>query len=269
MKHTFRRVLRADTYLLFRSGALWAALAVPLLILMDSPEDFIVGIVHQSTSVHYHFFHSVSYGGLFGPYLIPMLCALPYAASLCDERTTGAWRSSLSRGSRRSYFLSRFLVATLSGALLYGLGMSLFFALTSLVLPFFQPEDLEFFEDFFYGSAALRHPGLFAGIAIVYAFFSGAIYAAFAAAVSAFTTSRSAVVASPFVLTFSWVRLDVLTSTPLKSRPMVWLSMRSTIDGQIGTEWLTFLACAGFTLLFVLLAGIVFCQRGKKVLECA
>ncbi len=269
MKHTFRRAFRADTYLLLHSGALWAALAVPLLILMDSPEDFIFGVPHQSTSVYYHFFHSISYGGLFGPYLIPMLCALPYAASLCDERATGAWRSSLSRGSRRSYFLSRFLVAALSGALLYGLGLSLFFALTSLVLPFFQPEDLEFFENFFYRSAALRHPGLFAGIAIVYAFFSGAIYAAFATAVSAFTPSRSAVIASPFVLAFGWVHLDVLTAAPLNSRPMIWLIMRSTINGQIGTEGLTFLACLGFTVLFVLLAGIIFCRRGKKVLEGA
>ena len=259
--------LKADLYFILCNKAYFAFLLVPVLIILDSPSDLYMHLSGDNGgSVYYHYFHSMSFGGLFGPYLIPMLCALPYAASFCEERSSGFWRTSIARGSWKRYFLSRFTLSVLSGGLVFALGMIVFWSVLSFGLPLFSRDDLEFLNGFFYGKIVHSVPVMYVVVVVVYSFFSGCIYAAFAAAVSSFTTSRSAVIAAPFVLEFTWVRVCVLTGLENQYRLDQWLKMRTTCGGQIGAEEVTFLVCALCTTLIVLMCGIAFCRQGKKVL---
>ena len=256
---------RAHLYLLSPFSFITCILAVPLFILLDSIAD-LDAIIDVSVSAYYYYFCSLTFGALFGPYLIPMLCTLPCAVFFCEERSSGLWRNSLARSSWKNYFISRFIISTLSGGLVFALGVLLIFGGLCLRLPLFSADDLSFFETFYYGRIALSHPVLYVFIAAAYSFFSGCIYAAFATAVSAFTPSRSAVVAAPFVLSFIWVRIAVLANLPAQCRLDQWLTMRLTFDGQIGSEIMTFLLCSLLTLAIVLACGVVFCRQGKKVL---
>ena len=272
MNAALKRALKADCYLLFHSKIYWAILAVPVLFLLDSPYDFLKHLEGEWTggSVQYHYFHSINFGGLFGPYLIPMICALPYAVSLCDERAAAAFRYSLARGQQISYFLSKYVISVLSGGLTFMLGLGLLFILLDIPFPLFTNDDLGFYASgYFYRDIVLNAPQLYYVIAAFYGFLSGCIYAGFAAAVSTITASRSAVVTSPFVLTFGITQLDVLLKIPMRHRLFSWLSMEITYDGLIGSEGMTILLAALCTAAVVALCGLIFFFNGRRALRHA
>ncbi len=270
MKIQLKRTLKADFYLLFHSRVFWAILAVPVLILLDSPLDFLMHLKGEwdGGSVQYHYFHSINFGGLFGPYLIPMVCALPYAVSLCDERAASAFRYSLARGDRRSYFLSKYIVSVLSGGLTFMLGLGLLFVLLDIPFPLFTADDLSFYASgYFYRDIVLNTPWLYYVIAAFYGFLSGCIYAGFAAVVSTFTVSRSAVIASPFVLTFGMTQIHVLFKIPMHRRLFSWLAMEATYNCQVGSEGMTIILAVLRTILIIAVCGMIFYMNGRRVLR--
>lgn len=257
------RRLRADFYVLWHSKFILLPLAVPALIIMDSLIDLEQTLRYGAESVFYYYHQSIMFGGLFGPYLIPMLCALPYAASFAEERGSGMWRPALARGGRRGYFVSKVLTSTLSGGYVYAMGIVLLASLLSIKIPLIGSEDLFFLEGFYYGELALGRPMAYFAVATAYAFMSGAIYGAFAMAASSYTTSKSAVIASPFVLAFASVRVSVIMGIDPQFRPGMWLSMRSLVPST--SEGGTFAVCLAFTVIVVSACGYLLWRRGRQV----
>jgi hypothetical protein len=72
-------------------------------------------------------------------FLLPLFVCIPYSDSLYEDRTTGWIAHIISRGSSFSYYASKFLVAFLIGAIVSTIPLLIDFLLTSLFLPFIQP----------------------------------------------------------------------------------------------------------------------------------
>ena len=226
--------LRADGYVLTRRRTIWLLpLCLMALIIMDSV-DVVPVMLHGYTieGIWYFYFQSFSFGGLYGPYLGPMLCALPYAGALAMERRTGAYRSSLPRAGRTPYFLSKYLCAVLSGAVVYCLGIVCLVLLGRLAgLPYILEEDLEGMEDFYYFALLKTAAWRYYLVAAWYAFLFGGLYGGIAALVSTRTTQTGVVVVSPLVSTFIVIRLCQLLTIYDQYRLDRWLVMRTMPPG--------------------------------------
>ena len=226
--------LRADGYVLTRRRTIWLLpLCLMALIIMDSV-DVVPVMLHGYTieGIWYFYFQSFSFGGLYGPYLGPMLCALPYAGALAMERRTGAYRSSLPRAGRTPYFLSKYLCAVLSGAVVYCLGIVCLVLLGRLAgLPYILEEDLEGMEDFYYFALLKTAAWRYYLVAAWYAFLFGGLYGGIAALVSTRTTQPGVVVVSPLVSTFIVIRLCQLLTIYDQYRLDRWLVMRTMPPG--------------------------------------
>lgn len=231
----FRRCLRADGYCLTRRRFIWLLpLCFSALIVMDSV-DVAVNLLRgyaNDISVWYFYFQSMSFGGLYGPYLGPMLCALPYACMIASERQTGMVRSSLPRAGRTQYLLSKYLCAALSGAVVYSLGIVLLVFICRLTgLTYILPEDIDGMRNFFYFDLFDHAPWRYYLVAAWYAFLSGGLFAGVSALVATRTTQTGVVVVTPMVLTFVVIRLCQLTGITNEYRLDRWLVMRTMPPG--------------------------------------
>lgn len=228
--------LRADGYCLIRRRFIWLLpLCCAALIVMDSIDVAIELDNIPDMSIWYFYFQSLSFGGLYGPYLGPMLCALPYAGALAAERQTGLFRSSLSRAGRTPYLLSKYLWAVLSGALVYALGIVCLVAAYRLKgLPYITPNDIEGMQGFFYFELFEYAPWRYYLVAAWYAFLSGGLFAGLAALVSTQTTQSGVVAVTPLVVTFIVIRLCQLLNVPMEYRLDRWLVMR-TMPPELST----------------------------------
>lgn len=220
--------LRADGYCLIRRRSIWLMpLCFAALIIMDSIDIAIELDMIPDISTWYFYFQSLSFGGLYGPYLGPMLCALPYAGALAAERRTGLVRSSVPRAERTPYLLSKYLWAVLSGALVYALGIVCLVIFCRLMgLPYIHPSDIEGMQGFCYFDLFDYAPWRYYLVAVWYAFLSGGLYAGIAALVATRTTQSGVVAVTPLVTTFLVIRLCQLIGVPMEYRLDRWLVMR-------------------------------------------
>lgn len=231
----FRRCLRADSYAMTRRRTIWLLpLCFSALIVMDSADvavDLLRGYAND-ISIWYFYFQSMSFGGLYGPYLGPMLCALPYACMIASERQTGMVRSSLPRAGRTQYLLSKYLCAVLSGAVVYSLGIVLLAFICRLTgLEYILPDDIDGMRNFFYFDLFDHAPWRYYLVAAWYAFLFGGLYGGIAALVSTRTTQTGVVVVSPLVSTFIVIRLCQLLTIYDQYRLDRWLVMRTMPPG--------------------------------------
>lgn len=77
---------------------------------------------------------------------LPLLAALPYAASFCADYRSGYTLPLVLRAGRRRYLLSKILFAAVAGGLGIALGALLFIALIYLRFPLEFPAPIEFLE---------------------------------------------------------------------------------------------------------------------------
>lgn len=71
--------------------------------------------------------------------LLPILCVLPYSWSFFSERRSGYIRQIVSRSSRKTYFLSKYIATFTAGALVILIPMLLNFMLVSSFIPAISP----------------------------------------------------------------------------------------------------------------------------------
>ena len=261
--------LRADGYALTRRRFIWLLpLCFAALIVMDAVDMVPEAIKGYNMDIWYFYFQSLSFGGLYGPYLGPMLCALPYACALAEERLSGAYYFSLPRAGRTPYFLSKYLCAMLSGAVIYSLGIVLLTVLGRLLgLPYILDEDYEGMEDFYYFDLFAQGGWRYFLVAAWYAFLSGGLYGGFAALVSTRTTQIGVVVVAPMVLTFVEIRLCQLLVIVNEYRLSRWLVMRTAPPGLNTTQ--SILLITAVCLALSVLIGLVCVLSGRRAMRNA
>lgn len=72
--------------------------------------------------------------------LVPLLAVLPYAWSFASERNTGSIKNALTRTSRKSYFVAKYLATFLSGGLVVMIPIVLNLILCACTMPAYMPD---------------------------------------------------------------------------------------------------------------------------------
>lgn len=260
------RTLRADLKNALNLKLALSVALVPLFILLDSAVDLEYAFSEGSdTSVYYFYFQSISFGGLYGRYLVGMLCALPYAAAFCDEYHAEMTPEIIARSGTNNYFLSKFIIGATSGGLVNMLGLLLMVLAMSVKLPLFHEADFQGMEDFFYMPIAMKNQAAYFAIAHFYAFLHGALLAGLAVWASGFIQNRYAILTVPPIAMFMQIQLSRIFGLPMQWQINQWLSMRVTI----GNEQITILSALGVVVAILVLCACWFLRRGKKVIGCA
>ena len=63
----------------------------------------------ETMDVYYYWCNSFIFGGFYGIYVVPMLAALPYAVSFCEEYNTNMLRVLLMKAGKKKYCMSKVL----------------------------------------------------------------------------------------------------------------------------------------------------------------
>ena len=242
-----------------------AVMAIPCLILFDSFTDLPDLLYSVDASVHYFYANSITFGGLFGRYLVGMLCALPYATAFLQEYDAGMASSVMVRCGGRTYFASKFCACWLMGGTVNLLGQALLFVGLSTLAPLFTQELLDRMSGFYYFSLAQGMPVLYFVVALYYAFLVGALMAGVAMWVSGYVMNRYAVLVVPAVVLFVHIQVNQIFQIPTQWQINLWLSMRMCL----GSEYLTMFMSFAFVFCILLLCGIDFVHRGRRVMRLA
>lgn len=262
----FWRAFRMDLLRAFSLKFVVAFAAIPLLMALDNSVDLLYMFSPEmEMSVHYYYFQSICFGGLFSSYLLAMACALPYAASFLDEYQMDFAPWAIVRSGKWPYFLSKFLANALVGGAVNALGQGLFMALISINVPLFRAGDLEFLDGFFYGNLALHYPPLYFAVALYYAFLMGALYAGVAIFSSCVVKNRYSVFVMPAIALFAERQISNLLRIPEHFRIYRWLTMRAVIVDEQTTSLLSL----ALVIVILGICGYVFMRRGRRLNGCA
>lgn len=264
---------RADFRQAFRQPFVLAVLGVILCFILDNPHDF--GFVvhgdpellkHSEICVQYFYFHAVSFGGVFCSYLLPIVTAVPYAASYSQEFRHHLLIYQIVRCHKRVYFRNKILVTALSGGLTASLGGLLFMAMLAVKIPLTTPMNLFEMQDFPYAEALASHGGLPYMVIVVYLLFlSGALWSSAGLCISAYLPNPYLAICSPMMFQFFLVELSRLLHLENNQRLDMLLCARGSIISDTFTlPFVTIAVC-----LLVMGFGIVFTKRCERRLENA
>jgi ABC-type transport system involved in multi-copper enzyme maturation permease subunit len=136
--------------------------------------------------------------------LAPLLAALPSAASLALDRSTGYIRSILLRSKRHRYIASKFIANALAGGLAIVLPHLVIYTLAAIVFPKGLMDYATFHQQRIIVTGPLAEiyrtdPSIYIWFLIVISFLFGVVYASIGMFVSVFTDNSYVVLASPFV----------------------------------------------------------------------
>ena len=221
MKHAIRTGIRQSVCSArFWLGAAFIA-AVVFLTSMDGVTEAFRSEEHLAYGYHGDFILKALEGdGL--TVCLPIVCALPYAASFVDDVKTGFLKLYIHRTSQRGYILGKAAGCLVSGGavivlglwLAYGLAAALFGPLEGPLAPDTPAPE--------HAMTLLRNCGLI--------FLSGGFWSLFGLAMSAFMASRYIAYAAPFIFYYVLIILCERYFTSLYVvYPKAWLSP--------GAEW--------------------------------
>lgn len=259
------RMLAADLRRALGLKFLLASTLIPVLIIMDNFSDFQRHLPDRSGSVWYFYFQSVSFGGVYGRYLLAMTCALPYAAAFLVEHEEQILPSVISRAGARSYFASKFAVSAFAGGLVNLLGQLILFLGLAAVFPLFDSNDLMYLDGSAYYGLMVGRPALYYGVALYFAFLNGALFSGLATWASSFLKSRYTVLAVPAIALFVIIQINRVLQLPIDWQLNQLMVMRVVLKDELTTIAVSTAATAA------ILAGcaFMFSRRGKKVIGLA
>lgn len=203
-------------------------------------------------------------------YLIwPILAALPFGWSFCQERRSGLIDQIYIRTGKEQAYFAKYLAAFVSGGLAVALPVLLDLLLNAMVCPYIIPEVIDgiyFVSDgYFLSTLYYTHPWVYGFIWCGMEFLWGGVTAGLCFLVSTRTRLLVTVVLVPFALYFliGYVQTYVtqLTGSFLLISPL-YLAMAATLNPN--PEWLEFLALG---VVFLLSFGVGYWQVKKHELS--
>ena len=136
-------------------------------------------------------------------FLLPIIAVLPYGWSLASERTSGYTKNILTRTTRKSYLIAKYMAGFISGALIIFIPL----AVSLLILPDFLP-SMKMESIYPYGTIGqgcmwaeiyFEHPYIYCIMYIFLDSLYGGLIATMSLAVSFFVKNKVAVVLIPFL----------------------------------------------------------------------
>ena len=221
------------------------SVAIAGCILLDNYVDLPYSLKGESGSVYYYFFGSVVFGGLFGVYLLPMLCVFPWYQNMDQHKY-----------SRREITL-RILKCGVTLALGY---IMLIIILRIMNLPMLMDYEKQDIIDSVLAGEVFAHFDIIASgreilyflIAILFAFCEGCLSGIVAEYASYHTADKSHVIISPAVCMVCLVYLGKYLRIPDDFRLDRWLLMRSVFDNSLLTVLIVVLITTVFLFLSIL-----------------
>lgn len=216
-------------------GMLLASVSIAICILIDNYVDLPYSLKGETGSVYYYFFGSIVYGGLFGVYILPILCVFP-------------WYQKVNQHKRdRANILFRMLKCGITFALGY---VALIVLLRLINLPLFMEyEKQEIIEAVSHGEVfayqeiiASDGEVIYFVIAVFYAFLEGCLCGTIAEIVSYHKSSSSCAILSPAVGMICLVYLSKYLGIPDEYRLDRWLLMRAVCVNSLLTIFITVIA---------------------------
>ena len=180
---------------------------------------------------------------------LPVLAALPYAASFIEDIQSGFIKAYAPRTSLRGYLTGKIYACALSGGLLFAVGIAIAYAAAMLLLA--PGEQMAYFEAEAtpYAAQLMRR--------LLFFFLSGALWALVGMTASTLMSSRYMAYAAPFIIYYV---LIILCERYLYSvfviYPKEWLNpTRAWVLGDAGAALVLLLMITAVSLLFYIAAG--------------
>lgn len=218
------------------------------------------------TCVHYFFFNSFSFGGVFISYFACLLSAIPFSTSYCIEQYGGITTYKTARCGKRQYALSKILVSALSGGAVFSVGSLIFILGLSTYLPLVTSQKLE--ESVwipYYNALAAGNGVPYFMIMLYITFLSGALWSCFGLCISAFFPSPYIAACSPLIIRFLIVQIGRILKLPDNMR----IDRIMTARGTVCSDIVTLILLTSVVILLIRLCYKLFLDRMSRRLENA
>ncbi|OYP21349.1 hypothetical protein CG709_07975, partial [Lachnotalea glycerini] len=193
----------------YRAGFLIISIAFCVCLDTWNQLPFLWTGARNSMAIYYYIFNSLTFGGHYVPYLVPMLSVAVYTISYYKESSTGMDAFIIGRlGSRRKYAVSKLIASSISGGVISVMGFLLFIVVANRFQPLYLSEfDMEA-SGFPYFKALSTGNGVGYFIIIFYLIFINAVlWNTIALLCSAYFKNVYVTIASPLLLSYFLSRI--------------------------------------------------------------
>ncbi len=210
-----------------------------------------------SIDVYYYLFNSITYGGTYMPYLMPVLAATVYAVSYSKESSCGIRDYVIGRLGYGRYAFSKAFVSIVCGGITAALGVLFFCVYANYFQPIYIYE--EGVNVLYYTQPSTENGIWYIVILIYLTMLSGMLWSMVALLVSAYFENIYVTIASPLLISYMLARVYVLLGIDGKYRLDYWLSGRA----GIGTDEESLCVITIFTIGLIVFLAILFYRKMK------
>lgn len=236
-------------------------LGVVFCICFDSWNDLIIELENKTGYVHYFFWNS-AFGGMCRGYLIPVFATIPFAGSLCHERSCNVQPFIMSRQGRKGYSVSKFVVNAMSGGFVVALGTVLLLLGLRLVFPMTSSDynDAEI-TTVFHMWEAMHYPIRYCVMETIFGFCRGMIWSSIALLVSVYTNDIFVVTLSPYFIRYMIVEICKTLKIKDEYRIDMLLIGRVVLKSS---PYTLLVGCVCTVIVIILVGGIFVWKLSKR-----
>lgn len=201
-------------------------------------------------------------------FIFPLLVAIPYGWSYCEEKNNGYTRVMVVNAGSRKYFLAKYIAVFLSGALAMVIPLLFSFLISSLFFPAVLPEPIYCTTNgIFYDSLMSI---LYYSVPLLYVFFYlcidfifGGLIACISCVMACFVKYRIVTVIMPFfvLLGFHYIRQFLYTSPEIRYKEISPLYFLRPVQVAYSASWMVILI--EMVVLFLVTAFFVLIWERK------
>jgi hypothetical protein len=203
--------------------------------------------------------------------VFPLLVAIPYGWSYCEEKTNGYKRSMVVRSGKTPYFLSKYIAVFLAGGLAMVIPLTFNFSLTAMFFPAVTPDVIYDTAYGVFGGSLMSvlyysTPFLYVLCYLVIDFVFGGLIACISFGISSFVKYRVVTVIVPlfFLLCIHYSRQLIYTSYETQYKEISPLFFLRPVQSAYSASWLIVLA-EMLVLFFITALPIMLWERKREI----
>ncbi|MFP3154662.1 hypothetical protein LQZ18_09595 [Lachnospiraceae bacterium ZAX-1] len=203
--------------------------------------------------------------------MFPLLAAIPYAWSYCEEKNSGYQRNIVVRSGKTQYFLSKYIAIFLSGGLTMVIPLAFNFLLTAMVFPAVTPNVIYDTAYGIFGSSLMSalyysNPFLYLLFYLLIDFVFAGLVACIGFMVSFFVKYYVATIIVPLFLMLGvhYFRQFVYTSYAIQYKEISPLYFLRPVQSAYRASWLIILAEIA-ALLLMTVVPLLLWERKREI----
>ena len=242
-------------------GIILTCFCIPI----DSIDIFISSFINNQvlTDVHYYWFNSLIFAGVYGSSFICILSTVVYSDMFCREYDSGIWRYVIVRTGKLKYVVQGFLKAFFGGGITLCGGGLLFLLMTCPIFPVFDVNRYGEISILPFSHILKTSPGLYFLIMLFLLFLTGGLWSCVSFCFSVYVPVKKMVYLFPFIVRFIMGRIMVIFKIPNEWRFDFMLCGRSGPQNELAYIAIVMIG----VLLVVLFCGCLFYKKVKWRIE--